>query len=79
MICPELLSLSALVVSEKAQNIAAEEGRALWDVVSNAEKYPELQKASAKLKAFTEMMEILRSKVGAECMVIITIQASLGS
>lgn len=49
---------------EKAQNIAAEEGRALWDVVSNAEKYPELQKASAKLKAFTEMMEILRSKVG---------------
>ena len=49
---------------EKAQNIAAEEGRALWDVVSNAEKYPELQKASAKLKTFTDMMETLRSKVG---------------
>ena len=48
---------------ERAQNIAVQEGRSLWDVVSRAGDYPELQKASAKLKAFTDMINTLREQV----------------
>ena len=49
---------------ERAQQIAVTEGRSLWEVVSRAGEYPELQKAASKLNAFTEMIRALRKQVG---------------
>ena len=49
---------------ERAQNIAAQEGRSLWEVVRRARAYPELQKSAAKLAAFTDMVEELRRLSG---------------
>ena len=49
---------------ETAQAIAAREGRSLWEVISHARSYPELQKAAAKLEPFTDMMEELRKLSG---------------
>jgi len=44
---------------ERARAIAAQQGVSLWEVVSQAGSYPELQKASVRLKAFTDMIEDL--------------------
>jgi len=41
---------------ERAQAIAAAEGRSLFDVVSHAGTWPELQKAAAKLAQFSDMI-----------------------
>ncbi len=49
---------------ERAQALAARNGLSLWDVVSHAADYPDLQKAAGKLKVFTDMMENLRRQVG---------------
>ena len=49
---------------QRAVDIADAEGQPLWDVVRNAGKYPELQKAAAKLAQFTDMMEELRRLAG---------------
>ena len=48
---------------ERAQGIAAREGRSLWEVIRRAEEYPDLQKAAGKLKAFTDMIEALQNKL----------------
>jgi DNA helicase-2/ATP-dependent DNA helicase PcrA len=44
---------------EKARAIAAQEELSLWEVVSNAGAYPELQKAAGKLGQFAAMMNEL--------------------
>ena len=44
---------------DKAKLIAAEENLSLWDVISKAAVYPELQKAAGKLSLFTAMMSEL--------------------
>ena len=49
---------------ERAQAIAVQEGRSLWEVVKNASYFPELQKAAAKLKAFTDLMDGLTGLLG---------------
>lgn len=45
---------------ETAQALAEGEGVSLWKVISQAQQYPELSKAAAKLAQFTNMMESLR-------------------
>lgn len=45
---------------ERAQTIAAQEGRSLWDILKNARVYPELQKAAGRLAQFTDMIDELR-------------------
>ena len=49
---------------ERAQAIAQAEGRSLWDVVSHARDWPELQKAAPKLGQFAELMGELRKLSG---------------
>ena len=44
---------------ERARGIAAENELSLWDVISNAAIYPELQKAAGKLGQFVTMMSEL--------------------
>ena len=46
---------------EKAQAIATSEGRSLWQVISDARTYPELQKAAGKLSLFTDLISSLRA------------------
>ena len=41
---------------DQAKLIAAENNLSLWEVISNAAAYPDLQKAAAKLSLFTAMM-----------------------
>ena len=45
---------------DRAQNIAQAEGRSLWEVISHAGDWPELQKAAPKLGQFVELMDDLR-------------------
>jgi DNA helicase-2/ATP-dependent DNA helicase PcrA len=45
---------------DTAKEIATAEGRSLWQVIKDARHYAELQKASAKLSQFADMMEELR-------------------
>ncbi|MCI7474306.1 MAG: UvrD-helicase domain-containing protein [Clostridiales bacterium] len=45
---------------DRAQNIAQTEGRSLWEVISHAKDWPELQKAAPKLGQFVELMDDLR-------------------
>ncbi len=47
---------------DNAADIAAGLGISLYEVISHAEEYPALARASAKLKAFTEMMDRLREQ-----------------
>jgi DNA helicase-2/ATP-dependent DNA helicase PcrA len=47
---------------DTAQQIAIQEGRPLYQVVSSAGDYPQLGKAAAKLTAFSDMMEELRDQ-----------------
>ena len=49
---------------ERAQDLALQTGRSLWEVVKSAREFPELQKAAPKLGQFTEMMEDLRRLAG---------------
>lgn len=49
---------------ERAQAIAQAEGRSLWDVVSHAKDWPELQKAAPRLSQFAELMAELRKLSG---------------
>ena len=49
---------------ERAQAIAQAEGRSLWDVVSHARDWPELQKAAPRLSQFAELMAELRKLSG---------------
>ena len=44
---------------QRAQAIAAREHCSLWQVVKHARRYPELQKAAARLAQFSDMMEEL--------------------
>ena len=44
---------------ERARLIATQQGLSLWDVVSNAGAYPELQKAAAKLGQFAALINDL--------------------
>ncbi|MBD5133812.1 MAG: UvrD-helicase domain-containing protein [Clostridiales bacterium] len=44
---------------ERAQAIAAQQGLPLWDVISNAGTYPELQKPAARLGQFAAMISEL--------------------
>ncbi len=46
---------------ERAQGVARETGRSLWDVVCTPREYPALQKTAANLSQFTEMMRDLRA------------------
>ena len=46
---------------ERAQSIAQAEGRSLWDVVSHARDWPELQKAAPRLAQFADLMTELRT------------------
>ena len=41
---------------EKARGIAAREGLSVWDVISNANAYPELQKTNKKLGEFVKLI-----------------------
>ena len=45
---------------ETAQNLAAQQGLRLWDIIARADRYPELQKAAGKLGQFVDMMERLK-------------------
>ena len=45
---------------DRAQNIAQAEGRSLWEVISHAKDWPELQKAAPKLGQFVELMDDLQ-------------------
>ena len=45
---------------DRAQDLALQTGRSLWEIVKRAREFPELQKAAPKLGQFTEMMEDLR-------------------
>ena len=56
-------SIGATTV-ERAQAIAQAEGRSLWDVVSHAKDFPELQKAAPRLSQFAELMAELRKLSG---------------
>ena len=49
---------------ETAQILAARNGLSLWEVVSDARRYPDLQKAAAKLGAFAELIRGLRKAAG---------------
>ena len=49
---------------ERAQAIAQAEGCSLWDVVSHARNFPELQKAAPRLSQFAELMAELRKLSG---------------
>jgi len=44
---------------DKARLLATEQGCSLWDVVSNAASFPELQKAAGKLELFAAMIREL--------------------
>ena len=50
---------------ERAQTIAQQEGRSLWQVVSRPGDYPELQKAAAKLAQCAELIGALRRRCAA--------------
>ena len=49
---------------ERARAIAAQEGVSLWQVISQPERYPALQKAGAKLGAFTALIRDLQAMSG---------------
>ena len=49
---------------ETAQVLAAQNGLSLWDVVSHARQYPDLQKAAARLAQFSDMIAELRKLSG---------------
>lgn len=48
---------------DKAREIAREEDKSLYDVVSNANDYPSLKSAAKKLLGFAEIIESLRKSV----------------
>ena len=48
---------------DKAQVIATEEGRPLYEILCHASDYPELKASAVKLLAFTDMMEEMRRHV----------------
>ena len=45
---------------ERAVQLAAQEGVSMWEVVSHAQDFPELQKAAGRLRQFVELVEQLR-------------------
>ena len=49
---------------ERAQDLALQLGRPLWEIVSRAGEFPELQKAAPKLGQFVEMIGDLRKEAG---------------
>ena len=49
---------------ERAQALAAREGRSLWEIISRAGAYPELQKAAARLAQFCSLIGQLRGLSG---------------
>ena len=46
---------------EKCAETAQREGRTLFEIIQNADRYPELQRASSKLKEFAAMIDDLRA------------------
>ena len=48
---------------DKAQVIATEEGRPLYEILCHASDYPELKSSAVKLLTFTDMMEEMRRHV----------------
>ena len=49
---------------DTAQQLAVQTGRSLWEVISHARDYPNLQKAAAKLAVFTGLITNLRQQAG---------------
>ena len=49
---------------DTAQQLAVQTGRSLWEVISHARDYPDLQKAAAKLAVFTGLITNLRQQAG---------------
>ncbi len=49
---------------DRAAQLAAAEGRSLWEVMARAAEYPTLKAAAGKLKAFTAMIQELRDLEG---------------
>jgi DNA helicase-2/ATP-dependent DNA helicase PcrA len=49
---------------DKALSLAGEKGISLYEVFSRAEEYPELGRTAARMRAFIEMIETLRSAIG---------------
>ncbi len=47
------------VTVDRARAIAAQNGLSLWDVISNAAAWPDLQKSASKLGQFTAMVDAL--------------------
>ena len=48
---------------ETAQLLASQTGRSLWEVISNASGYPDLQKSAPRLNVFVELIQSLRRQV----------------
>ena len=49
---------------ERAQALATQSGLSLWQVVSDAKAYPDLQKAAAKLSVFADLIRSLQKAAG---------------
>ncbi len=49
---------------DTAQQLAVQTGRSLWEVISHAREYPDLQKAAAKLAAFVSLINNLHQQAG---------------
>ncbi len=49
---------------ETAQQLAAQNGLSLWEVIGDAGRYPDLQKAAGKLASFAELIRSLRKAAG---------------
>ena len=49
---------------ERAQALAAQNGLCLWEVISDARAYPDLQKAAAKLSVFADLIRSLQKAAG---------------
>ena len=45
---------------DRAAQLAADEGKSLWEVMVNADEYPTLKASAGKLKSFTAMIQELR-------------------
>ena len=49
---------------DTAQLLAVQTGRSLWEVVSRAEEYPDLQKAVPRLRVFADLIRSLQKQLG---------------
>jgi len=49
---------------DTAQTLAVQNGRSLWEVISDAGRYPDLQKAAGKLGQFVELIRTFQKQAG---------------